>query len=239
MGGIGAVLGGAAYAAVSGVSNAGQSRRITAAAAAKPENKPITTAEYNRRFDRVEISHAASSTAAGAAGGATGSAGAADSATGAKGAAKGGGFFPGMIEVRERAAGRGPDPFKDLPKVKNPNETECQTCKEREYVDGSNDPGVSFKSPTNVAPEAAASAVRAHEQEHVSRNAAKAEREDMTAHSSVSIHTAICPECGRVYVSGGTTTTTFSRKSDNDLAAKFAVGTERYGQGNKSQGFAA
>ena len=31
-------------------------------------------------------------------------------------------------------------------------EGECQTCKERKYQDGSDDPGVSFKTPTSVAP---------------------------------------------------------------------------------------
>lgn len=88
-------------------------------------------------------------------------------------------------------------------------EGECQTCKERKYQDGSDDPGVSYKTPTNIAPEAAASAVRGHEQEHVSREQSKAQREGRDVVSqSVTIHTAICPECGRVYVSGGTTRTT-------------------------------
>lgn len=88
-------------------------------------------------------------------------------------------------------------------------ESECQTCKERKYQDGSDDPGVSYKTPTNIAPEAAASAVRGHEQEHVSREQSKAQREGREVVSqSVTIHTAICPECGRVYVSGGTTRTT-------------------------------
>lgn len=88
-------------------------------------------------------------------------------------------------------------------------EGECQTCKERKYQDGSNDPGVSFKTPTNIAPEAAASAVRGHEQEHVSREQSKAQQEGREVVSqSVTIHTAICPECGKVYVSGGTTRTT-------------------------------
>lgn len=87
-------------------------------------------------------------------------------------------------------------------------EGECQTCKERKYQDGSNDPGVSFKTPTNVAPEQAASAVRGHEQEHVVREQAKAQREGREVVSqSVTYHTAICPECGKVYVSGGTTRT--------------------------------
>ena len=87
-------------------------------------------------------------------------------------------------------------------------EGECQTCKERKYQDGSDDPGVSFKTPTNVAPELAASAVRGHENEHVVREQAKAQREDRKVVSqSVTYHTAICPECGKVYVSGGTTRT--------------------------------
>ena len=87
-------------------------------------------------------------------------------------------------------------------------EGECQTCRERKYQDGSDDPGVSFKTPTNVAPELAASAVRGHEQEHVVREQAEARREGREVVSqSVTYHTAICPECGKVYVSGGTTRT--------------------------------
>ena len=97
--------------------------------------------------------------------------------------------------------------------AKSPQEVmedaECQTCKNRKYQDGSDDPGVSFKTATNVAPEQAASAVRGHEQEHVVREQAKAQREDRkVVNQSVTIHTAICPECGDVYVSGGTTRTT-------------------------------
>ena len=87
-------------------------------------------------------------------------------------------------------------------------EGECETCKERKYQDGSDDPGVSFKTPTHIAPDQAAAAVRGHENEHVVREQAKAQREDRKVVSqSVTIHTAICPECGDVYVSGGTTRT--------------------------------
>ena len=87
-------------------------------------------------------------------------------------------------------------------------EGECQTCKERKYQDGSDDPGVSFKTPTNVSPDQAASAVRGHENEHVVREQAKAQREDRRVVSqNVTIHNDICPECGKVYVSGGTTRT--------------------------------
>ena len=97
-------------------------------------------------------------------------------------------------------------------------ESECQTCKERKYQDGSDDPGVSFKTPTNIAPEQAASAVRGHENEHVVREQAKARQEDRKVVSqSVTYHTDICPECGKVYVSGGTTRTV--TKADNSQQA--------------------
>jgi hypothetical protein len=91
---------------------------------------------------------------------------------------------------------------------------ECQTCKARKYVDGSNDPGVSFKTPTELSPQEAAYAVRAHEQEHVGRERAKAERNDREViRQAVILHTAVCPECGAVYISGGTTTTVTKAKS--------------------------
>lgn len=91
--------------------------------------------------------------------------------------------------------------------IKDPNE-ECQTCKNRKYQDGSDENNVSFKSASHVAPEAAASAVRAHENQHVSNAYRKAEMDNgKVIRASVSIHTSICPECGRSYVSGGTTNT--------------------------------
>ena len=84
---------------------------------------------------------------------------------------------------------------------------ECQTCKNRKYQDGS-DEMVSFKSAAHISPAASASAVRAHEQEHVS-NAYKnaAQKNGKVLNASVSIRTAICPECGRSYVAGGETRT--------------------------------
>lgn len=86
--------------------------------------------------------------------------------------------------------------------------TGCSTCKSRKYQDGSNDMGVSFKSPTKVAPEAAASAVRGHENEHVVREQSKAKRENREVVSqTVTMRTSRCPECGKTYVAGGTTRT--------------------------------
>ncbi len=97
-------------------------------------------------------------------------------------------------------------------------EGECQTCKKRKYQDGSDDPGVSFKTPTNISPDWAAAAVRGHELEHVVREQAKAEREDRkVVQQSVTLHTGICPECGRVYISGGTTRTTTVNDNQEDI----------------------
>ena len=87
-------------------------------------------------------------------------------------------------------------------------EGKCQTCENRKYQDGSDDMGVSFQTPTNIAPEQVASAVRGHENEHVVREQAKAKMEGRKVVSqSVTLHTDICPECGKVYISGGTTRT--------------------------------
>lgn len=97
---------------------------------------------------------------------------------------------------------------------------ECQTCKERKYQDGSDDPGVSFKTPAHISPEQAVSTVRGHEMEHVTRESVKAERENRKVVSqSVTLHTSICPECGTPYVSGGTTRTTTKAKPEQDRFA--------------------
>lgn len=124
------------------------------------------------------------------------------------------GADPAEMAVRGRIQYLSPEEVDaQVAKSKSPQEVmeegECQTCKERKYQDGSNDPGVSFKTPTNVAPEQAAAAVRGHEQEHVIREQTKARQEGREVVSqSVTYHTAICPECGKAYVSGGTTRTT-------------------------------
>lgn len=84
---------------------------------------------------------------------------------------------------------------------------DCQTCKERKYQDGS-DEMVSFKAAAHISPNAAPSAVRAHEQEHVSNAYKKAEQGNgKVLQASVRLKTAVCPECGRSYVAGGETAT--------------------------------
>ena len=103
--------------------------------------------------------------------------------------------------------------------VKTPQEviedSECKTCAERKYQDGSDDPGVSFKTAAHISPEQAAATVRSHEYEHVVREQSKADRENKEVVSqSVRLHTAICPECGRTYVSGGVTNTVTRGKGE-------------------------
>lgn len=112
--------------------------------------------------------------------------------------------------------------------VKNPGEStkvspgrksspaECQTCKERKYQDGS-DENVSFKSAQHISPTEAGARVRAHEQEHVANAYSKAEEKGgKVINASVSIHTAICPECGRTYVSGGLTRTSIKYPNESN-----------------------
>lgn len=85
---------------------------------------------------------------------------------------------------------------------------ECETCKNRKYQDGSDEENVSFKTAAHISPESAGAAVRSHESEHVKNAYNKASNNNgQVVSTSVSIHTAVCPECGRTYVSGGTTNT--------------------------------
>lgn len=95
----------------------------------------------------------------------------------------------------------------------------CETCKNRKYQDGSDDPGVSFKNAAHIAPDQASSMVRSHEYEHVSREQDKAQQNDRKVVSqSVTYNTAICPECGKVYVSGGTTRTVTANNNNQNNA---------------------
>ena len=111
---------------------------------------------------------------------------------------------------------------KRLDKIKSEEDNgECQTCKNRKYQDESNDPGVSFKTASKINPAGVESAVRGHEQEHVTRNQAKAEREGKEiVYQNVTIKRAVCPECGKSYVAGGETTTVTRTKQDE----RFEVG---------------
>ena len=93
---------------------------------------------------------------------------------------------------------------------------ECETCKNRKYQDGS-DEMVSFKSASHISPQASASRVRAHEQEHVTNAYNKAAQNNgKVLSATVSLRTAVCPECGTVYTAGGTTTTKISYNDESN-----------------------
>ena len=109
-------------------------------------------------------------------------------------------------------------------------EGRCQTCEERKYQDGSDDSSVSFQTPTHIDADAAPAAVRGHELEHVAHEQAKAQKEGRKVVSqTVTMHTDICPECGRVYVSGGTTRTVTKADNSGDMQ------TAAQGQDNKDK----
>ena len=99
---------------------------------------------------------------------------------------------------------------------------ECQTCATRKYQDGSDESDVSFQTPTHIPNSIAASVILAHEHEHVA-NAYEKEHNTSVNHTHTHAHvdnaqvklkTDICPECGRVYFSGGVTNTVISYVDD-------------------------
>ncbi len=112
------------------------------------------------------------------------------------------------------------------PLTKAPGRTsspaECETCANRKYQDGSDETDVSFQTPTHIPNSIAASVILAHEHEHVA-NAYEKENSTSAAHNHTHAHvdsaqvqlkTDICPECGRVYFSGGVTNTVISYIDD-------------------------
>ena len=130
-------------------------------------------------------------------------------------------------EAEAREAGLSEGQIRGL---KKSGKIECATCAGRMYQDGS-DENVSFKSAAHLSPNAAGAAVRSHEGEHVSNAYKKASMNNgKVLRASVSIHMSICPECGRSYVSGGTTSTSImyynkdSGASDSRLSLDEAAG---------------
>ena len=96
----------------------------------------------------------------------------------------------------------------------------CETCRRRKYRDISNEADVSFKYPQSVAPSAAAGAVRAHENMHVANAYQKAERDGgKVLYAGVTLHGSICPECGKPFISGGTTTTVIAQERSDAYSA--------------------
>ena len=123
---------------------------------------------------------------------------------------------PGSIDTTGHKIGSDgkPEPTKQDKRV---GQAECETCKNRKYVDGSNEGDVSFKAPAHIDPDAAAGRVMGHEMEHVANARQEDAKENKELVSvSVTLHTSICPECGRVYVSGGETNTTMRTTHGDD-----------------------
>jgi hypothetical protein len=102
--------------------------------------------------------------------------------------------------------------------------TQCETCDSRRYVDQSDDPSVSFQTPTHISPGQSAAMVLAHEREHVSSEQARADREGREVISqTISLQVSNCPECNRMYVSGGSTRTLTVSNSGNQEAENLAT----------------
>lgn len=119
----------------------------------------------------------------------------------------------GTNGIQESSNGREPSGSQDPSR-------ECETCKRRKYQDGS-DEMVSFKSAAHISPQASASRVRAHEQEHVNNAYTKAAKGGgKVLSASVSLKTAICPECGSSYVAGGTTATRIKYPNEDNPYTK-------------------
>lgn len=115
---------------------------------------------------------------------------------------------PSAVSPSEKADEYSTDPDKVKKPGKRSSPEDCDTCANRKYQDGSDEGNVSFKTASHISPESAGAKVRAHEGEHVSNAYKKAAQKDgKVLNASVSIHTSVCPECGRTYVSGGVTHT--------------------------------
>ncbi len=136
----------------------------------------------------------------------------------------------GYLSYRQLQSGFGQNTSKvgtdtvNTGKVSSPSE--CQTCKNRKYQDGSNEMDVSFKSASHISVGDAPSKVRAHEQEHVTNAYQKAEDAGgKVLQASVRIKTAVCPECGTTYVSGGETATKIAYPVDRSASKSLSDDT--------------
>lgn len=112
----------------------------------------------------------------------------------------------GVTQTEEAGKIEKENAAKDSKKVKS---SECMTCKNRKYVDGSDEGNVSFKAPGHISPGSSAAMVSAHEQQHVANARREGSKENAQLMSAtVRLKLAVCPECGTSYVAGGLTQTT-------------------------------
>lgn len=117
-------------------------------------------------------------------------------------------YGPGaQPQTRVFLPGSGPQPKTAADQIAQQMGAEpCETCRSRKYQDVSSDAGVSFQTPQHISPQASAARVASHEREHVTAAYNKAGNEGRRVVStSVRLFSACCPECGRMYISGGVT----------------------------------
>ena len=114
-----------------------------------------------------------------------------------------GNTIPFIARYRKEVTGSG-----DTEESKATQFDGCATCKNRKYVDRSNESDVSFQSASHISPSASAAVVSSHEREHVANAVQKASKPGAKLVSAtVRLITSVCPECGRRYVAGGVTNT--------------------------------
>jgi hypothetical protein len=105
---------------------------------------------------------------------------------------------------------------KDTSSIQRVRSSECQTCKNRKYMDQSGDANVSFKSPAHISPSSSYAAVSAHEQEHVSNAVSEGSKPgNQLISASVTLKMSVCPECGTPYIAGGVTNTVIKYDESN------------------------
>ncbi len=115
----------------------------------------------------------------------------------------------------------------ELMKSSQVQKGECQTCKNRRYVDGSDESNVSFKTPGYISPQSSASVVSAHERQHVGNAVNEGNKKGNKLLSvSVSLETSTCPECGKTYVSGGKTRTIMEKSVEETKLNPYNQGEE-------------
>lgn len=109
---------------------------------------------------------------------------------------------------------------------------ECTTCQNRRYQDGS-DEMVSFKTPGKISAEESFAKVSAHEQEHVTNAIAEGnEPGKKLISANVSLKTAMCPECGKAYIAGGTTRTMMKTYGEDPFSQNMKAFEQEATKGN-------
>ena len=126
-------------------------------------------------------------------------------------------IFAGPPTQKNSVEGNNANPDEQVKAGRKSSPSECKTCKERKYQDGSNESDVSFKAPGHISPQASAGAVRAHEMQHVGNAYEKAAKGDgKVVSATVTLRTEICPECGTSYVAGGETRTSIAYPAEEN-----------------------